>query len=331
MRTHSTPHPHLPEDLCASIAAYCEPDHRFNRLSAPDSPSPVREASAPRTAAAMQPAAIQPAAMQPAPAPFRPALRTPLLLTALQKAEAARTRPSDEIMQGRMGTTQAKLLAAYTSCTACRLEFIKAFCFEAIQGYKHARHILRHGVKQAYKKVMEDIRRYDVFTARLYRESVDYFDDLTEHYNAELRELLSLARLHAYLLLKQALPHMQRRPTLDQLHLLADLFLARTLMDITFTRAEEEAAEMFSTEGVDVSFMFNFYPVRLHKDLAELYARTSDALAGDVSGVPLLEGSEREELENVMQLLLRKLMSLSFSTRMVNDLTEARNASSGEG
>ena len=57
---------------------------------------------------------------------------------------------------------------------------------------------------------------------------------------------------------------------------------------------------------------------------------TSDALAGDVSGVPLLEGSEREELENVMQLLLRKLMSLSFSTRMVNELTEARNASSGE-
>ena len=327
MRTHTTPHPHLPEDLCASIAAYTrEPDHRFSRLSAPDSPSPVREASAPRsTTAAMQPAAMQPAA------PFRPSLRTPLLLTALSKAEAARTRPSDEIMQGRMGTTQAKLLAAYTSCTACRLEFIKAFCFEAIQGYKHARHILRHGVKQAYKKVMEDIRRYDVFTARLYRESVDYFDDLTEHYNAELSNLLSLARLHAYLLLKQALPHMQRRPTLDQLHLLADLFLARTLMDLTFTRAEEEAGEMFRTEGVDVSFMFNFYPVRLHKDLAELYARTSDALAGDVSGVPLLEGSEREELENVMQLLLRKLMSLSFSTRMVNDLTEERNASSGEG
>lgn len=329
MRTHTTPHPHLPEDLCASIAAYTrEPDQRFSRLSAPDSPSPVREASAPRsTAAAMQPAAMQPAA----PAPFRPsAPRTPLLCTALQKAEAARTRPSDEIMQGRMGTTQAKLLAAYTSCTACRLEFIKAFCFEAIQGYKHARHILRHGVKQAYKKVMEDIRRYDVFTARLYRESVDYFDDLTEHYNAELSNLLSLARLHAYLLLKQALPHMQRRPTLDQLHLLADLFLARTLMDLTFTRAEEEAGEMFRTEGVDVSFMFNFYPVRLHKDLAELYARTSDALAGDVQGVPLLEGSEREELENVMQLLLRKLMSLTFSTRMVNDLTEARNASSGE-
>lgn len=329
MRTHTTPHPHLPEDLCASIAAYTrEPDQRFSRLSAPDSPSPVREASAPRsTAAAMQPAAMQPAA----PAPFRPsAPRTPLLCTALMKAEAARTRPSDEIMQGRMGTTQAKLLAAYTSCTACRLEFIKAFCFEAIQGYKHARHILRHGVKQAYKKVMEDIRRYDVFTARLYRESVDYFDDLTEHYNAELSNLLSLARLHAYLLLKQALPHMQRRPTLDQLHLLADLFLARTLMDLTFTRAEEEAGEMFRTEGVDVSFMFNFYPVRLHKDLAELYARTSDALAGDVQGVPLLEGSEREELENVMQLLLRKLMSLTFSTRMVNDLTEARNASSGE-
>ena len=326
MRTHTAPHPHLPEDLCASIAAYTrEPDHRFSRLSAPDSPSPVREASAPRAAA------MQPAAMQPAPAPFRPALRTPLLLTALSKAEAARTRPSDEIMQGRMGTTQAKLLAAYTSCTACRLEFIKAFSFDAIQGYKHARHILRHGVKQAYKKVMEDIRRYDVFTARLYRESVDYFDDLTEHYNAELRELLSLARLHTYLLLKQALPNMQRRPTPDQLHLLADLFLARTLMDLTFTRAEEEAAEMFRTEGVDVSFMFNFYLVRLHKDLAELYARTSDALAGDVSGVPLLEGSEREELENVMQLLLRKLMSLSFSTRMVNDLTEARNASSGEG
>lgn len=326
MSTHFTPNPHLSEELCSSIAAYTrEPDHRFIRLSAPDSPSPVREASAPRSAAtAMQRAAT-------APAPFRPsAPRTPLLLTALQKAEAARTRPSDEIMQGRMGTTQAKLLAAYTSCTACRLEFIKAFCFDAIQGYKHARHILRHGVKQAYKKVMEDIRRYDVFTARLYRESVDYFDDLTEHYNAELSNLLSLARLHAYLLLKQALPHMQRRPTLDQLHLLADLFLARTLMDLTFTRAEEEAGEMFRTEGVDVSFMFNFYPVRLHKDLAELYARTSDALAGDVSGVPLLEGSEREELENVMQLLLRKLMSLTFSTRMVNDLTEARNASSGE-
>ena len=49
-----------------------------------------------------------------------------------------------------------------------------------------------------------------------------------------------------------------------------------------------------------------------------------------MSGVPLLEGSEREELENVMQLLLRKLMSLSFSTRKVNELTEARNASSGE-
>ena len=63
MRTHTTPHPHLPEDLCSSIAAApCEPDHRFSRLS------DIAAAATQRTVAT---------------APFRPSLRTPLLLTAL--------------------------------------------------------------------------------------------------------------------------------------------------------------------------------------------------------------------------------------------------------
>ena len=261
----------------------------------------------------------------PASSIYRPSHQRSLLRKSLQKINDDLVRHDLEILNGKIDTPQAKLLAAYTSTTACRLEFMKAFCFEAIQGFKHAPHIMRHRVKQAYKKVMDDVRRYDGFTVRLYRESVDYYDELTDHFNASLRNLLDIVRLDTYFLLKEALPHLQRRPTPDQLHLLADLFLARTLMDLTFTRAEEEVEEIHRLEGVEVGFMLSFYPVRLHKDFAALYAHTADALAGDVAAVPLLEGSAHQKLEDDLHLLLEKLVGLSFGMRMVNEVKEAHD------
>lgn len=261
----------------------------------------------------------------PAASVYRPSLQRSLLRKALVKINDDLVRHDLEVLNGKLDTPQAKLLAAYTSTTACRLEFLKAFCFEAIQGFKHAPHIMRHRVKQAYKKVMDDVRRYDGFTVRLYRESVDYYDELTDHFNASLRNLLDIVRLDTYFLMKEALPHLQRRPTPDQLHLLADLFLARSLMDLVFTRAEEEVEEIHRLEGVEVGFMLSFYPVRLHKDFAALYAHTADALAGDVSAVPLMEGGAHQKLEDDLHLLLEKLVGLSFGMRMVNEVKEAHD------
>ena len=319
----------LPEDSRSPLSAQVLAAFTGQTEGPAEEKETALEAARKAVTAAAQPAAhgAQAPAAPAAPAAsiYRPSLQRSLLRKSLQKINDDLVRHDLEVLSGKIDTPQAKLLAAYTSTTACRLEFLKAFCFEAIQGFKHAPHIMRHRVKQAYKKVMDDVRRYDGFTVRLYRESVDYYDELTDHFNASLRNLLDIVRLDTYFLLKEALPHLQRKPTPDQLHLLADLFLARTLMDLTFTRAEEEVEEIHRLEGVEVGFMLSFYPVRLHKDFAALYAHTAAALAGDVATVPLLEGGAHQKLEDDLHLLLEKLVGLSFGMRMVNEVKEAHD------
>ena len=95
----------------------------------------------------------------PAASIYRPSLQRSLLRKSLQKINDDLVRHDLEILNGKIDTPQAKLLAAYTPTTACRLEFLKEFCFEAIQGFKHAPHIMRQHVKQAYKKAKEDVSR----------------------------------------------------------------------------------------------------------------------------------------------------------------------------
>ena len=252
--------------------------------------------------------------------PFRPTWSHSLLYKSLLTMNDNFARHEEEVMQGNINSREARSIASYISLVACRLEFIKALSFEAIQGFKHAPHIMRHDVKRAYRKVMDDIRRYDGFTVSIFRESVDYYDQLTDHFNATLRNITDIIRMDIYLLFKEAAELTGRTPTPGQLHLLADLFLARSLMDVLFPYAEKECEDLLRQKGVSVDFMLDYYPVRLHSHPAELYRLTADRLAGDLSTEKLIAGPAHDKAETDITLLINKLTDLRFGDRMVEEI-----------
>ena len=256
------------------------------------------------------------------PASEQPFGRTSLLAKSLrimkEKLEETEASISD-IDDNSQRATQLRVLL---SLTLYRCEAAKMLVHEEMQGFHRARHLLRFGLKQSYRRVMEEVRRYDRGTATMFRQSTDFYDDVTASYLRALRPDLEAVKADLFELLRGMVSERGSEASEEAVRLCAGLYLCKVVLESVRLRMETER-EAYLKQSIDISCTFALFPHVLEKQLSTLYERLTLEVFGHVRE-PLKQGEDGETTD--LRIHLINLLSRLFSQKLAREVMELHNS-----